>query len=195
MMDGDIFTALRPVLDFLERKRLPHYIGGSLASSSWGRPRSTNDADVVVQMDETHVAELLQEFSGDYYVSQSAANAAVRNHSCFNLVHFATSLKVDIFVMKDRDFDRVSMQRVVRRMLGHGSDEFEACIASAEDVVLNKIMWYDKGNRVSERQWLDIVSVLKVRFEHLDFEYLRKWATDLKVAELLQDAFKDAGVE
>jgi hypothetical protein len=49
------------------------------------------------------------------------------------------------------------------------------------------------GGEVSERQWRDILGVLKTRAGELDLGYLRQWAGELKVSDLLDLALKEAG--
>ena len=67
--------------------------------------------------------------------------------------------------------------------------------SSPEDVIISKIQWYELGGRVSERQWLDIIGVIKVQENALEKEYLRAWAQQLGIAELLKCAYHDAGIE
>ncbi|MCS6774490.1 MAG: hypothetical protein NZ693_10330 [Thermoflexales bacterium] len=70
----------------------------------------------------------------------------------------------------------------------------EAYVASAEDIVLSKLEWYRVGGETSERQWRDVVGVLKVCANILDSDYLHRWATELKVGDLLSRALREAGL-
>jgi hypothetical protein len=63
-----------------------------------------------------------------------------------------------------------------------------AFIASAEDTVLSKLVWYRKGNEVSEHQWRDVLGILEVQVDRLDLLYMRRWAASLDVADLLNRA-------
>jgi len=71
----------------------------------------------------------------------------------------------------------------------------ELFFSSPEDIILRKLVWYDSGGRISERQWSDVLGVFKVQSENLDHAYLELWATKLGVSDLLEKAFKDSGVE
>ena len=68
-----------------------------------------------------------------------------------------------------------------------------AYIATAEDTILSKLNWYRQGDCVSDQQWRDVLGILKVQEGLLDLAYLRKWADELKVGDLLEKAFGDAG--
>lgn len=116
----------------------------------------------------------------------------MRRRSCFNVLHFATGYKVDIFVRGDSDYDRVSLQRSVARPLDEGTDPRLFPIATPEDILLRKLQWYRSGGEASERQWRDVIGVLRVQRGGLDVEYLRRWATVLGVDDLLQGAQRDA---
>ena len=67
-------------------------------------------------------------------------------------------------------------------------------LASPEDTVAHKLYWYEQGQRVSERQWKDVLGVLKTRRDSLDERALRRAANSLGVAPGLVDtAFTAAG--
>ena len=51
--------------------------------------------------------------------------------------------------------------------------------------------WYRLGGEVSERQWRDILGVLKTRTGALDLGYMQRWANELKVSDLLERALKE----
>jgi hypothetical protein len=61
-----------------------------------------------------------------------------------------------------------------------------------EDTILSKLEWYRMGGEVSNRQWRDVLGVLKTRAGELDLAYMQKWANELKVEDLLDRALKEA---
>jgi len=61
-----------------------------------------------------------------------------------------------------------------------------------EDTILSKLEGYRMGGEVSDRQWRDILGLLKIRAEDLDFNYLRRWAKELRVDDLLENARRQA---
>ena len=59
-------------------------------------------------------------------------------------------------------------------------------------MILVKLSWYQMGGEISERQWHDILGMLKIQEKNLDLDYLRHWAQELNVSDLLQRALMDA---
>lgn len=74
------------------------------------------------------------------------------------------------------------------------SEPLELPIASPEDIVLAKLEWYHKGGEISERQWLDILGILKVRADQIDLDYLWHWSREINVDDLLLRVLADAGL-
>ena len=67
-------------------------------------------------------------------------------------------------------------------------------MASAEDIILQKLIWYRLGNQVSDRQWRDVLGVMKVQADKLNFNYLRDWAERLNLSNLMEQALREAGL-
>jgi hypothetical protein len=179
------------VADELNALGVPYAIGGSLASAVHGVMRTTMDVDLVADLRLEH-AELLAQALGDsFYVDAEMVRDAIRRHSSFNLIHLETMFKVDICVAKPRPFDR---SQLARRQLVLVSEEPErrAYVTSAEDIVLAKIEWYRMGGEISDRQWRDVLGVLKVQGDRLDRDYVRQMASELGVSDLLERATIEA---
>ncbi len=88
-------------------------------------------------------------------------------------------------------YDREAFRRRVRRRLQDDPPR-DVWIASAEDVILRKLLWYRMGREVSDRQWCDVLGVLKVQGPGVDRAYLRTWARPLEVADLLERVLLEA---
>ena len=111
--------------------------------------------------------------------------------SSFNIIHRATMFKVDFFIPLPLPFLQSQLARA-RRQTFTFDTEVSAKFASPEDTVLAKLEWYRLGGEVSDRQWRDVLGVLKTRAGELDLDYLRKWACELNVGDLLERALKEA---
>ena len=180
----DLLPALRPVLAEFDRLGIVYYVGGSVASSLYGEPRSTLDIDIGADLTESVVRELASRWGGDFYVSEPAMRDAVQRGRCFNLIHLSTSLKVDIFVCGTDAFNASVLKRRVSRIVAVGEESLSIWMATPEDVILHKLIWYRKGGETSERQCRDISGVLKQQHDRLDAGYLAEWADRLQVRDI-----------
>lgn len=189
----DVIRISMEVARILEDLRIPYLIGGSVISSLYGHPRTTFDSDLVADLQFQHVQPFSAALSQDFYVEPERMADAIQRRASFNIVHHRTGLKVDIFIFKNDSMARQEMAR--RRMVAPLPDLGEVPIASAEDIILQKLRWFQMGNGVSDRQWDDVLGVLKVQRKLLDFEYLKEWAAHLEVEDLLRKAYEDAGLD
>jgi len=180
----DLLPALQPVLAEFDRLEIAYYVGGSVASSIYGEPRSTLDVDIGADLSESVVRELALLWGRDFYVSEPAMREAVEQGRCFNLIHLATSLKVDVFVCGTDEFNASVLSRRVERTVAVGESSLSIWMATPEDVILHKLVWYRKGGEISERQWRDIVGVLKQQQHRLNMDYIAEWADRLHIRDL-----------
>jgi len=159
-------------------------IGGSLASSLSGEPRSTLDVDIVVALEASHVAPLVSALEDAFYVNRDALERAVRTRSSANLIHVATSVKVDLFVAGGTVIDTDLLQRRLTVFVGD-KPAIRVYVHSAEDILLQKLRWYRMGGETSDRQWRDVIGIVRVQGNRLDREYLARQAARLAVTDLL----------
>ncbi len=175
----------------LDALGIPWTVGGSVASSIHGVPRATQDIDLVAEIRRIHAKPLTDALEAEFYVDHDAILDAVLRRASFNLVHLDTMTKVDIFVPKGDPLSTAQFRR--RQLVQVGAGPAESLpVLSAEDVILQKLRWYEAGQRVSERQWRDVLGVLKVRAGALDEGYLQQQATDAGLGDLLRQALDDS---
>jgi len=186
-----VLAAISPIIEALEQLGVSYHIGGSVASSVYGILRATIDADLVADLRLEHVRPLIMQLKTDYYIDEDMIRDAIKRRSSFNVIHLDTMLKVDVFIPKSRLFDQEELRRSQQEVLLEGTRPFS--VASPEGTILNKLEWYRMGGEVSDRQWNDILGVLKVQGTDLDMIYLQKWAANLNVTDLLERALIDAG--
>jgi hypothetical protein len=189
-----ILQALEPVVEAFEGLGIRYQIGGSVASSAYGIARATLDVDLVADLNELPIHSFVEALRDAYYIDEDRVSDAVRRRSSFNVIHLATMIKIDVFVLKSRPYDRVAFGRARMENLGEDEATRRYYVASPEDVILNKLDWYRQGGGVSERQWNDVLGILKVQQSSLDREYLRHWAEELGLPDLLQRALQDSGL-
>lgn len=165
-------------------------LGGSLASSIFGEPRSTVDVDVAIRIDSASADGLVQRAKIDFYVPEESARDAVRAHGAFNLLDTEHGLKVDLFVLGDGLLDRNQMERRVR--VGVAGTDDQIWVTAPEDQVLRKLDWYRLTDMKSDRQWRDVVGLLAVQGDAIDLEYLGTTAHQTGLEDLLARAMDEA---
>lgn len=161
-------------------------VGGSLASSVAGEPRSTVDVDLVVELEPAHVDSLIAHLSERFYIPVERLRRAVRERLSVNLIDQETAMKVDLFIAGGTPLDQEALERrlpyeppTMRRTL---------YIETPEDVLLQKLRWFRKGGEVSDRQWRDVIGIVRVQGPRLDRAYLAHGAGLLGVTDLLDRA-------
>ena len=184
----DITLFVARVFDQLD---VAYVVGGSLASSFHGIPRATQDVDIIAEMTEAHVPGFVAALRDTFYLDEGAIRDAIARRRSFNVVHLGSYFKADIFISKDDASSRLEMERRQSVSLG-GVPPRTLYVASAEDVVAQKLVWYQLGDEVSDRQWSDALGVLKVSGTDLDFEYLEHVCGLLGVRDLLHRLRKEA---
>ena len=189
--EQEIVAALTPVVEVFQDLAIEYSIGGSLASSVHGIPRATADADLVADLHEKHVEPLIARLQDNYYISETAIREALAHHSSFNLIHLETGFKLDIFVLQTDQFNQSSFGRAVLLPISTSTPQ-QFRLHSPEDILLQKLNWYREGKQVSDRQWNDILGILKMQ-EQLDYHYLTQWAEQLGLSDLLTRAREQAG--
>ncbi len=191
-MMNQIEVLLR-VAGVFEEMQIPYLVVGSVASSLQGFARATAGVDIVADLRPEHVAPLFAALKGEFYADDQAMRRALSLRRMFNLIHFDTMFKVDVYPPKDDEFGRLQLKRARREALlpGEGGGAY---VAAPEDTVLAKLRWHRRGGGVSERQLSDVLGVLKVQGERLDLAYLREWAGRLGVLDLLEELLAEAGL-
>jgi len=150
------------------------------------------DVDLVADLRLEQASPFARALGDDSYADPEMMRDAIRRHSSFNLIHLDSAFKVDVFVARPRDFDRSQLARRQSHLLSE-EPKLRAYVASAEDTVLSKLEQYRMGGELSERQWRDVLGVLKVQKNRLDQDYMRRMASSLDVGDLLCRAIDEAG--
>lgn len=186
-MQNEPIEVTLKVTHLLEKLGVPYLIGGSLASALYGMVRTTQDSDIVAEMRLEHLQPFVAALQDEFYVDDEMIAESIQRYSSFNIIHRETMFKVDVFVPRPRPFLQFQLARAQKQTFTFET-EVSAKFASPEDTILAKLEWYRMGGEVSERQWRDILGVLKTRAGELDLDYLHKWAKELKVSDLLERA-------
>jgi hypothetical protein len=182
-MDADVLGVADAVMSTLEELGVKCRIVGLVASSKLGILRATFDVDILAELKHEHASALKSQLAETFYLDEELILEAIEHRSSFNLIHLETMLKVDVFISKNRPYDQVTLERAFKD---------DPRYITAEDSVLGKLEWFRAGDETSDRQWNDILGLIRVQQDELDLEYARRWATEINVLDLLEKAVKEA---
>ena len=191
MGEPEEYLVLKQLTNALDDLKIDYAIGGSIASSVYGKVRFTQDADINVAPFGDKAEQLYSVLNEDFYISKDAMFGAISNRGCFNVIHLKSAFKIDIFVQKDDDFHRQLFLRRKKVKLDE-SINYLFDIVSAEDIILLKLQWYQSAGCISERQWSDVLGVLAIQARSLDMKHLRACSEKLGLGEILQKAIDES---
>jgi hypothetical protein len=178
----------RELAGLFDELGIDYALGGSLASSLVGEPRSTVDIDFAVRLDRDRLDRLLVATSSTYYVPTEAAQRAVDAAESFNLIHQQQAWKIDLFVLGDGLLDRRQIER--RRWVEiPATPSAGLWVTSTEDQILRKLSWFTAGG--SDRQWRDVIAILEAQQNRLDFDDLQRAAATLGLSGELDAAIRE----
>jgi hypothetical protein len=163
-----------------------YFVGGSLASSVQGEPRATNDVDIVLELPLGRIRDFIDTLGSDFEVDADALRQALLQGSSCNIFFLPFLTKIDLFGVGPTPYDEIEFAR--RSPMVVREPDVRLVVKSPEDTVLRKLWWFRKGGEVSERQWRDVVQVLRFSGAAMDTGYLARWADELGVADLLARA-------
>ncbi len=176
----ELYELLEHVVLTFERLQIPYLITGSVAAMAYGEPRLTNDIDLVAAIETKHIAAMVAAFPApSFYLSDEAIRAAIAAQTQFNIIHPTAGLKIDVMVRKDTPFDR---SRFARARTLRPSESYPAAFASAEDVIIKKMEYYQEGG--SDKHLRDITGMLKISGQDIDQAYISEWADRLGLRQI-----------
>jgi hypothetical protein len=178
---------LKDIVSSLEQAGISYMVSGSISSTFYGRPRSTQDIDIIIEAKIENLQELVKILQNKkYYADEEAAAVALSHTSIFNVFDASSGYKADLIIRKDRPY---SIEEFKRRrtvdVLG-----LSIHLVAPEDAILSKLEWAKKGQ--SERQFTDALGVAIVQSDKLDFEYMQTWARILDIEEHLNRLIEES---
>jgi hypothetical protein len=175
------FKVLSDVVYRLTAGHINYMLTGSFALNYYAVPRMTRDIDLVVELDR-NADKILRLFAGHYYVDNQAISCAIANRSLFNIIHNKHIVKIDFIVRKDTDYELVKFQRrMIATVEGIG-----LWIITKEDLIISKLLW--ARSSPSEFQLRDVRNLLATGYES---DYVKKWAEELDVSDLLTECLNE----
>jgi hypothetical protein len=168
---------LQRFAQFLESNDIAYRVVGSMASIAYGENRFTNDIDIVADMRLEHVGALCDFCQPpDYFIARHAVEEAIRKRFQFNIIHVTSGLKIDVMLPQGNEYSAIEQSRA-RRLAD--PDGLSAWFAAPEDVILNKLIFFQLGG--IEKHLRDIAGIIKVKQQELDLNYINYWSERLNV--------------
>lgn len=186
---ADSIRVVLQVTDVLERLQIPYAVEGTLGSTDYGIARSSLDADIIADMRLEHVEPFIGALAVDFYVDHHMIEDAIERRGSFSLVNYASKFHVDIFIPKLRSFDQMRLKRRQASLVSSNPPR-QVFVTSPEDAILSKLERSRAAADGSNRAWKGVLGPSKA--VDLDLTYLRHWARELKVGDLLEKALNDA---
>jgi hypothetical protein len=164
---------------------IPYAVGGSVASSAHGMPRTTMDGDVVVDVKPEQIAELVESLQPEFYADAEMMRDAFRLGRACTVIHYSSAFKFDLFPVARDEYSRVAFARRMDGTVHSLGHPVECSSATPEDMILSKLDWFRRGGETSKQPWTDLRGIVEVSGPKLDLAYLRRWAAHLRVGDLL----------
>ena len=169
-----IEQVLRAILPILANLGIPYILTGGIAATLHGRPRFTQDIDVVIAPTKTQLSQLLDALNPNFTVNHDAARNAYARRGEFNAIHRTLIFKVDFWFSTGHAFDR---SRLARAQGMEVAPALIARVATAEDVIIGKLLWLQQG--ATERSADDIRGIVRAREGNLDLAYLEEMVREM----------------
>ncbi len=183
-MDTDQGQLLKDITSFLQRNKIPYMITGAWNVIFYARPRASHDIDFVIEAKIDDIEKIKKTFtalSHDFLVQEDQIEEAIVKSLSFNILHLPTMLKLDFWILQNDEFNKTRFLRKKRKRI---LDQF-MYIASAEDTILKKLLWY-KDTKI-EKHLIDAAFVYQIQNNNLDKRYLSKWVKKHKTSDLLEE--------
>lgn len=172
--------AVGAIIDLLNSRGVPYMVTGSLASNLYGVPRSTKDADFVVQLQGRSVDEIFAPLAGQFRVDPQMSFETVTGTIKHVLRTPDHALVIELFELSQDEHDQSRFgRRVIVRTMGR-----DTYVPTPEDVIITKLLWYQREHRSKDLN--DARNVLATQQKRLDAAYLERWCRTHGTLDLLQ---------
>ncbi len=166
---------------------IPNYITGGVAAATYGEPRTTFDLNVVIRLSSSQLDPLVQCLESQGFYVPGVEDIRSRRLQTLGITHQETIARADLMLAYTSVLDQAQFNR--RRAINIPSRGI-LYLASPEEIILNKLRWRVQSQ--SEKQWRDVLGILKVQGQTLDFEDLTNQAEALELTNVLSQAMTEA---
>jgi hypothetical protein len=175
--------AVKSLVATLERLGIDYMITGSYASNVHGVPRSTQDADFIIEAPPEEVSHLLATLEPPLQADPQMLFETITSSLRWVVRLDRSPFVIELFLLNTHPFDRSRFDRRVREEVLPGS---MAWLPTAEDVIVQKLRWSARGKRAKD--FADACAVIEVQAGNLDWPYIEKWCAELDATAALAEA-------
>ena len=169
------------VIDALEALRVPYMLVGSFSSNFYGVPRATQDADFVLQVEKNRIPEIARRLGPQFRLDPQVSFETVTATTRYVVQVVDNSFQVELFLLSEDAHDRERFGRRRRvNVLG-----CQAYVPSAEDVIITKLRWSDRGTRAKDID--DVRGVIAVQGRRIQWDYVESWCGRHGTLDLLNE--------
>lgn len=176
-MDSD--AAVLAIIDALNSNNIPYILSGSFATNYYGVPRSTQDADFVVELGETTLSALKNSLGPEFIIDPQISFESITATQRYVIGISGSKFKIELFLLSDDAHDQERFRRR-QKVLMDGNEVF---LPTVEDVVVMKLLWTQRSHRHKDMD--DLINVLTVQRASMDMQYVRRWAQEHGTEKLL----------
>jgi hypothetical protein len=178
MMSDEI---AKTVVRVLEALKVPYLLVGSFATNIYGIPRSTKDADFVVQLGDTSIHAIMEGLGEGFRLDPQMSFESVTGTTRYLITRPENTFTIEIFLLSDDPHDQERFQRRRQVTTANGN----AVFPTVEDVIITKLRWATTLHRSKDRD--DLQNVLAIQSANIDWDYVHHWCDQHRTRELLDE--------
>ena len=186
---AELVTQLHAIF---EAAGVAYYVTGGVAAIAYGEPRTTRDLDLVIQISRSDVAGLQSVLENAGFYVAGIDDVVSGRMDTLQITHIETISRADIILAGNSEYAKQQFERRQRYAFPN-SQGTKIYLASPEDLIISKMRWSQRSS--SEKQKRDIIAILKVQQENIDYPYVHRWVSEFKLSALLEEMITSAGVQ
>lgn len=168
---------------------ITYYVTGGVAAIAYGESRTTQDLDVVLSVPRDNILALATALEQAGFYVPGVEDVMTGRMQTLQVTQIDTISRADLVIAKVNPYEQLKFERRQAYILPGNTSIY---LASPEDLVINKLRWGRQSQ--SQKQWRDVLGILKAQQEQLDYEYMHRWAAEFDLSESLEQATVEAGV-
>lgn len=173
----------------LTAAEISYYVTGGVAAIAYGDPRTTRDLDAVIRIPISAVAQLQRTLEQAGFYVAGADDVAAGRMKTLQITQMATISRADLILADESPYGEQQFARRRRFPFPNGAEVY---LAAPEDIVVSKLRWGLRSE--SEKQQRDVLAILKVQQDALDYQYMYCWVAEFELSHLLEQLVTAGGV-